>query len=104
MPDTCIVIPRVAPRRAWPDRDTPVLDLMLPVDPARPGFMGCWDPQGGHSEAQDAYYLETKPPRTPAEREAAAALVRQYQQLFGSDCTVVERQRRPADWRRLAWR
>lgn len=100
----CPVIARVAPRRCWPDRDTPVIDLILPYDLANYGRIMTWDQQGGHCEAALDYYYETKAPRSPAEVEAAERAVRLYRRHYDdAEDPVVERQRLPHDWREHAW-
>ena len=105
-PATCLVIPRVAPRSEWPAADRPAIDLFLPTDRANRGHIACWD--GCHSEASMYFYFVTTAPRTPAEREAADALVARYRAFIASipaeDQQVVEvRERLPRNWQALAW-
>ena len=102
----CIAIARIAPRSAWFDKSRPVAELFLPLDPATYGRVVVWD--GCHVEAESAYFGRTKPPRTPAERQAAANLVRRYHAFMASipeadRQEVVEEVRLPRNWRRVAW-
>jgi hypothetical protein len=70
----CPVIPRVAHDGAeWS------IDLFLPADPANPGRMVVWALVGGHGEAWVYYFRKMRPPRTPAEIEAARGAVARYQ-------------------------
>ena len=64
------------------------------------GAEGCYAHRGQHSDiARDYYRQDTRPPRTPGEREACAALVQEWDLLPG-DLRIREVKRLPDS----AWR
>lgn len=94
-----IYAPRTAPDYAHP---LPIGATILSIN----GETDCWD--GAHNEAPTDYYRTTKPPRTPAEREAADEAVRRYQAFMNSipaeDRQPITRiERLPRGWRSIAW-
>ncbi len=60
------------------------------------GAEGCYAHLGQHSDiARDYYHQDTRPPRTPGEREACAALIREWNAQPG-DLILREVKRLPA--------
>lgn len=99
-----VVVPRVAPRHAWPDPTIPSCELFLPLDPARRGFIVVWD--GAHNEAAMGYLNACRPPATDAERQAADRLIARYRAFVRrtpDPCPVEVRHRMPENWTRVAW-
>lgn len=104
---TVPVLIRCIPPKTLKERSLPEgreLELFLPYDEVNRGYIACWHPSEGHSEASLEFYWGTKPPHAYAKQ--AETLFKQYEAF----CASVEPrvrlqrvQRLPNDWRTKAW-